>query len=230
MCTAPTTKLQIYYHLRRTTTYRMGSCKRCARLTKALASAPESLRFEGSQQFGINTCMANGKNIRGNTTARRNQPSLPVSQALAPCAKTTRLQAQATRTSLRFKAYAERAKTCAWRITVHLHPCCAQHTSLRASYSTDKVQHQLRPPKSRIPIPCYTSYNTTSPSYTPLSGVMTVLASDLLDSGGWVPRSLQVHHQWCTGGQRGVHPWDHNDGPRGHFHKSCNQQPTIRST
>jgi len=55
-------------------------------------------------------------------------------------------------------------------------------------------------------------------------------SSDFLDSGGWVPRSLQVHHQWCTGGQRGAHPWDHNDGPRGHFHKSCNQQPTIRST
>ena len=27
-------------------------------------------------------------------------------------------------------------------------------------------------------------------------------SSDLLDSGGWVPRSLQVHHQWCTGGQQ----------------------------
>jgi len=27
-------------------------------------------------------------------------------------------------------------------------------------------------------------------------------SSDLLDSGGWVPRSLQVHHQWCTVGQR----------------------------
>ena len=22
---------------------------------------------------------------------------------------------------------------------------------------------------------------------------------------------------------RGAHPWDHNDGPRGHFHKNCNQ-------
>ena len=55
-------------------------------------------------------------------------------------------------------------------------------------------------------------------------------SSDLLDSGCWVPRSLEVHHQWCTGGQRGAHPWDHNDGLRGHFHKSCNQQPTNRST
>ena len=34
-------------------------------------------------------------------------------------------------------------------------------------------------------------------------------SSDLLHSGGWVPRSLKVHHQWCTGGQRGAH---HNDG------------------
>jgi len=55
-------------------------------------------------------------------------------------------------------------------------------------------------------------------------------SSDLLDSGGWAVRSVQVHHQWYTGGQRGVHPWGINDGPRGHFHKSCNWQPTIRST
>ena len=51
-------------------------------------------------------------------------------------------------------------------------------------------------------------------------------SSDLLDSGGWVPLSVQVHNQWCTGGQRGAHPWDDNEGPRGHFHKSCNQQLT----
>ena len=54
-------------------------------------------------------------------------------------------------------------------------------------------------------------------------------SSDLLDSGGWAPRSLQAHHQWCAGGQR-AHPWDHNDVPCGHSHKSCNQQPTHRST
>jgi len=49
-------------------------------------------------------------------------------------------------------------------------------------------------------------------------------SSDLLDSGGWVPspRSLQVHHQWCTDGQ--------NDSPRGHFHKNCEQEPTNIST
>jgi len=57
-----------------------------------------------------------------------------------------------------------------------------------------------------------------------------IRSSDLLDSGGWVPRSLQVHHQWCRGGQRGAHPWDHNDSPRGRFHKSCNHQPTNSST
>jgi len=38
----------------------MGCCKRCARLTKALVLAPESLRFQGSRQFGIDTCMTNG--------------------------------------------------------------------------------------------------------------------------------------------------------------------------
>jgi len=73
--------------LRRTATYRMGDCKRCARLTKAFVLAPESLRFQGSRQFGIHTCMANGLNMRGNPTARRTRPSLPVSQALAPSAR-----------------------------------------------------------------------------------------------------------------------------------------------
>ena len=68
-------------------TYRMGCCKRRARLTKALVLATESLRFQGSRQFGIDTFMANGPNMCGNPTARRTQPSLPVSQALAPCAR-----------------------------------------------------------------------------------------------------------------------------------------------
>ena len=81
-----------------------------------------------------------------------------------------------TSPSLRSKAYTARAKTCARRTTAHLHPYYARHTSLRASDSPDKEQHQLRPPKLRIPIPCYTSYNSISPSYTLLPGVMTALA------------------------------------------------------
>ena len=90
-------------------------------------------------------------------------------------------------------------------------------------------KYQLRPPKLRIEIPCYTSYNTISISYTPLPrGNDRIDSSDLLDSGCWVPRSLQVHHQRCTGEQRGAHPWDHSDGPRGHFHKSCNQKLEAR--
>jgi len=87
--------------------------------------------------------------------------------------ETTRLRAQVPRPSLLSKAYATRAKTCARRTTVHLHPCCARHPSLRASDSPDKAQHQLRPPELRIPY--YTSYNTMSPSYTPLPGIMTTL-------------------------------------------------------
>jgi len=91
--------------------------------------------------------------------------------------ETTRLQpeGQGTSPSLRSKVYAARVKTCARRNTTRLHPCCARHTSLRASDSQDKAQHQLGLPKLRIPIPCYTSYNTISPSYMPLPGVMTAL-------------------------------------------------------
>ena len=90
--------------------------------------------------------------------------------------ETTRLQGQSTSPSLRSKVCTARVKTGARRNTAHLHPCCALRTSLRASDSPDKVQHQLSPPKLRIPIPCYTSYNTISPSYTPLPGVVTALS------------------------------------------------------
>jgi len=92
--------------------------------------------------------------------------------------ETNRLQGQAMSPSLRSKVYATRVKTCARRNTAHLHPCCARRTSLRASRSDspDKAQHQLSPPKLRISIPFYTSYNTISPTYTPLPGVMTALA------------------------------------------------------
>jgi len=125
------------------------------------------------------TCMANRPNMRGNPTAHRSQPSLPASHALAPCARQPGFrarQALLTSPSFRSKVYAALVKTCARRNTVHLHPLCAQRTSLRASDSPDKVQHQSSPPKLRIPIPWYTSYNTISPSYTPLPGVMTALA------------------------------------------------------
>jgi len=81
-----------------------------------------------------------------------------------------------TSPSFRSKVYAALVKTCARRNTAHLHPFCAQRTSLRASDSPDKAQHQLSPPKLRIPIQRYTSYNTISPSYTTLPGVMTALA------------------------------------------------------
>jgi len=118
--------------------------------------------------------------VHGKWTKHARQPDGAQDSTISPSVsdtgslrETTRLQAQVASPSLRSKAYAARAKTCARRTTAHLHPCCAQHTSLRASDSPDKAQHQLRPPKLRIPIPCYTSYNTISPSYTPLPGVIT---------------------------------------------------------
>ena len=109
--------------------------------------------------------------MRRNPTARRTQPSLPASQALAPCTRQPGFRARPS-PSLRSKVCAALVKTCARRNTTHLHPYCAQCTSLTAS----DTQHQLSPPKLRIPIPCYISYNTISPSYTPLPRVMTTLA------------------------------------------------------
>ena len=42
----------------------------------------------------IDTCMENELNMRGKPTARRTQPSLPVSQALAPCARQSGFRAR----------------------------------------------------------------------------------------------------------------------------------------
>jgi len=120
--------------------------------------------------------------VHGERTEHARQPDGAQDSTISPnisgtgsLRETTRLQGQAS-LSFRSKVYAALVKTCARRNTVYIHPLCAQRTSPRASDSPDKVQHQLSPPKLRIPIPCYTSNNTISPSYTPLPGVMIALA------------------------------------------------------
>jgi len=121
--------------------------------------------------------------VHGERTEHARQPDGAQDSTISPSVsgtdslrETTRLQGQVTSPSLRSKVYAARVKTCARRNTAHLHPFGARRTSLRALDSPDKAQQQLSPPKLRIPIPCYTSYNTISPSYTPFPGVMTALA------------------------------------------------------
>ena len=128
---------------------------------------------------------AQDRHVHAERTEHARQPDGAQDSTISPSVsrtgslrETTRLQVQGTSPSLCSKAYAARAKTCARRNTAHLHPGCARRTSLRALDSPDKAQHQLSlsPPKLRILIPYYTSYNTISPSYTPLPGVMTALA------------------------------------------------------
>ena len=90
-----------------------------------------------------------------------------------------------TSPSFRSRVYATLLKTCARRNTERLHPFCAQRTSLRASDSPDKVQHQLSPPKLRIPLLCDSSYNTISPLlHVSSRGNDPIDSSDLLDSCG----------------------------------------------
>jgi len=120
--------------------------------------------------------------VHGEQTEHARQPDSAQDSTISPSIsgtgflrKTTRLQGQGN-PPFRSKVYAVLVKTCARRNTAHLHPLCAQRTSLRLSDSPDKVQHLLSPPKLRILIPCYPSYNTISPSYTPLPRVMTALA------------------------------------------------------
>jgi len=59
---------------------------------------------------------------------------------------------------------------------------CTSPSLLRTTHQSESVGQprksttSIESPKLRIPIPCYTSYNTMLPSYTPLPGVMTALA------------------------------------------------------
>ena len=218
--TASTTKLRIYYHLRRTATYWIENCKRCARLKKALALAPESLRFQGCRQIGINTCMANGKNIRGKMTARRNQPSLRVSQVLAPCARQPGFRPRrqdflfGPKTTLHEPKHALGEPQHISILAAHNIP--SESVEYPGQRTTSTEASQVKNPNPMLQY--HLAHLHASSRGNDCTG-----SSDLLYSGGWVPRN----YQWWTGGQQGAHAWDHNDGPHGHFHTNCNQQQTI---
>jgi len=103
----------------------------CTRLTKALAFAPESLRCQGSRQFGPSDRHVHGERI-GHAQQHDGAQDSTISPSVSGTGslrETTRLQAHMTSPSLRSKAYAARDKTCARRTTAHLHSCCARHTS-----------------------------------------------------------------------------------------------------
>ena len=65
----------------------------------------------------------------------------------------------------------------------------------------NKTQHHLRPSKLRTSLcmPRLIQHHLNL-LHASCRGNGRIGSSDLLDSGGCVPRSLQVHHQWCTGG------------------------------
>jgi len=113
---------------------------------------------------------------------------------------------------------------------------CTSPSLLRTTHQSESVGQpgqsttSIETPKVKNPDPMlHLIQHHRALLHAPSRGNDRIGSSDLLDSGGWAPRSLQAHHQWCAGGQR-AHPWDHNDVPCGHSHKSCNQQPTHRST
>ena len=74
-------------------------------------------------------------------TTRRRTGLNHLSQHLRHClpARDNQASGPDSSPSFRSKVYATLVKTCARRNTVHLHPLCAQRTSLRASDSPDKV-------------------------------------------------------------------------------------------
>ena len=75
----------------------------------------------------------------------------------------------------------------------------------RASYvATRQTKNEKETPKVKNPNPMLQliQHHITLLHRDAFSrGNDRIGSSDLLDSGGWVPRSLHVHHQ-CTGGQR----------------------------
>ena len=170
--------------------------------------------------------MANGPNMRGKPMARRPQPSLSVSLALAPCARHPGDKPFSSLQNLRSTSQDMRSEK-------H----CTSPSLLRTTHQSESVRQpgkrttSIQSPKIKNPDPMLHLIQH-HPALLQASSWNNdrIGSSDFLDSGGWVPRSLQVHHQWCTGGQKGAHPWDNNDSPRGYFHKSCNQQLTNRST
>ena len=125
------------------------------------------------------TCMANRPNIRGNPTAHRTQPSLPTSQALAPCARQPDFRA--TSPSFRSKVHAVLVKTCARRNTAHIHPLCAQRTGLRPGQSTASIEFS----KVKNPNPMlHLIQHHLALLHASSRGNDRIGSSDLLDSGG----------------------------------------------
>jgi len=131
--------------------------------------------------------------------------------------KTTRLQGQVTTSSL---LQSLRYMSQDMRSEKH----CTSPSLLRTTHQSESVR-QPRKSTTSIESPKVKNLNTMlyliqhhlTLLHVSSHGNDRIGSSHLLDSGVWVPRSLQVHHQWCTGGQRGAHPWDYNDNPLGHF-------------
>ena len=131
------------------------------------------------------------RHVHGERTEHVRQPDGAQDSTITPSIsgtgslrETTRLQGQATSPSLRSKVYAARVKTCAWRTTAHLHPCCALRTSLRVSDSPDKAQHQLSPSKLNPDPMLHLIQHHLTLLHASSRGNDRIDSSDLLDSGG----------------------------------------------
>jgi len=156
------------------TTYQIGFYKQCARLTKPLVLVSESLWFQGSWQFGINTYM--WKDWTSAPTQWRAGLS-HLSQCLWHWLPARDIQVSGWGD----KPFSSLQNLHSTKQHMHLEKHCTSPSLLRTTHQSESVrhlenaQHQLSPTKLRIPIPWYTSYNTISPSYMSLPRVMTVL-------------------------------------------------------
>jgi len=195
MRTAPTTQLRIHCQLRRTATYQMGCCTRCARLTKALALAPESLRFQGSRTSGSTRAWRTDRTwaatrrraglnhlsqcLRHWLPARDNQVSGPGDK---PCSSIQSLRC--TSQDMRSENH------------------CTSPSLLRTTHQSDSVGQpgqsttSIETPKVKNPDPrLHLMQHHLTLLHASFRGNNRIGSLDLLDSGGWVARSLLVHHQ-----------------------------------
>jgi len=87
--------------------------------------------------------MANGSNMRGNTTARMTQQSLNSVSGTGLLRETTSLQAQVTSPSLQSEAYAARDKTSSAAPGEPLHISILAHDTPGGERQTARTKHNI---------------------------------------------------------------------------------------
>ena len=133
------------------------------------------------------TCMVNGPNMRGNPTARRTQPSLPASQALAPCARQPGFKARL----LHDKPFSSLQSLRCTSQDIRSEKHCTSPSLLRTTHESESVGQpgqsttSIETPKVKNPDPMlHLVQHHLALLHASSRGNDRIGSSDLLDSGG----------------------------------------------